>query len=123
MSTPTPRTKPIDLSKCKVGQRVKLRNGVIRTYNEYDPNEKGEVSKYPYRMGNSWYCPDGRVCYNDGIHDQPYDIVAILPLPKKAGKPGKKAPKRMQKALAAFDTIDVPTVRRCIKLLEGLLKP
>lgn len=84
----TPKTPKIDLSKCKVGQRVRLRNGVIRTYNEYSPDEKGEASQYPYRMDDSWYLQDGRVCYSDGVNEQPYDIIAILP-PKKAGKAGE----------------------------------
>jgi len=123
----TTRKKPIDLSKCKVGQRVKLRNGQIRTYNEYGPMEDGKKSAFPYRMDNSWYYPDGRVCYNDGIHDEPYDIIAILPLPKKAGKPGKKKGgndtlAKLRRILADFEAgRDVFTKE--INRLKGLLKP
>jgi len=67
----------IDLSKVKIGQRVKLRNGEVTTL-----TQKRDDSIFPWRSekGDA-YRKDG--CYfADGSRFK-RDIIQILPLPKK----------------------------------------
>ena len=126
MTKPTPRTKPIDLSKCKVGQRVKLRNGDIAQLATIEGHEA-----FPYCCVNIknaqqvTYTKNGR--FMQSAREYPLDIVAILPLPKKAGKPGKKKADNyildnLRRLIADFEASrDVFTKE--INRLKGLLKP
>ena len=126
MSTPTPKTKPIDLSKCEVGQRVKLRNGEIQFIASIkkEDTHQGKVVKI---NSDSWRWRDGSRNINRA---DPLDIVALLPLPKKAGKPGKPGKKKvdnynldkLRRLIADFEAgRDVFTKE--INRLKGLLKP
>lgn len=120
MSTPTPKTKPIDLSKCKVGQRVKLRNGQEFTFGGLSGGKE-----YPYQLNeiNNLYTKRGTY-YHQGESLQ--DIVAILPPAKKAKKPAKKA-NTLERFTEAFAKIafkgDNDLIRKAADELEGLLKP
>ena len=101
----------IDLSKCKVGQKVKLRNGAIGSLlknKSPNPNWPFRVSvdgiPLSYTACGSWYSsssPDSQ------------DIIAILPL-----KSAKKAKPKTEPRSSA----DKAKIRAAIKLLEGLLK-
>jgi hypothetical protein len=71
----------IDLSKCKIGTTLKLRNGAVTTL-------KGKLPQslnYPYitTSGQS-YLENGREWRNE---ESELDIVAILPTPKKPRDP------------------------------------
>lgn len=116
MSTPTPRKNNIDLRKCKVGQRVKLRNG-----QEVKLIEKRKGYTFPYvtdhgetYTSKGWY-------YGSGEESR-LDIIALLPLPKKAGKPVKKKASPLDPGWVKGQG-DKAAIRRVIKLLKGLLKP
>jgi hypothetical protein len=124
MSAPTPTKKPIDLSKCKVGQRVKLRNGKEVTLTRIC-NPK--LRAYPY------FTSDGESHIANGnvyeTRNCEADIIAILPLPKDAGKSAKKKAKinTLDRLTAAFAKIafkgDNDLIREAAEKLEGLLKP
>jgi hypothetical protein len=72
----------IDLSTCVRGQKVKLRDGTIATYNGViDKNEiyTHSVDDYSYtRRGTFWY-EDGRTSTKD--------VVEILPMEEEPAKP------------------------------------
>ena len=63
----------INLNTCKIGQKLKLRNGKIVSYN--GPFIEGT---FPHRAGDSVYTNKGEY-YSDGVQSQ-WDIVEILPL-------------------------------------------
>jgi hypothetical protein len=128
MSTTT-RKKPIDLSKCKVGQRVKLRSGEIAIFQ----GQSGGTT-YPFLYEDNTGDSVGEVrtatqygCYSLSEPNHKLDIVALLPLLKKAGKPGKKKADNyildnLRRLIADFEASrDVFTKE--INRLKGLLKP
>ncbi len=115
--TTTPKKKnPVDLSKCNIGQKVKLRNGVIATFKGKSGNYE-----YPYCLNeiNSLLTKKGT--YYKGDHPAVHDVVEILPLPKQ-----KKAPANKDNGIktwwASTSKADQKAIRRTIKILEGLLK-
>lgn len=117
MSTPTPRTKPIDLSKCKVGQRVKLRNQQEERIIKINASHP-----YPYscKNGITW---DESGLFQHG-KEHPFDIVAILPLPKKAGKKASGMPaEKPLKMTKRERELHNGQINKVIEQLKGLLKP
>lgn len=84
MST-TPKKTTVDLSKAKIGQKVKLRSGKTAKLCEISSGVP-----YPYYLrhtdgGQTSHRRNGR--YWCSGKESPDDIIAILPLPKKAAKP------------------------------------
>ena len=113
MSTPTPSTKPIDLSECKVGQRVKLRNQQEERIVKINT---GHPYPYACKNGITW---DESGLFQHG-KEHPFDIVAILPLPKKpAKKPLQPAKLMSKKDVRAA----IKHAEATLKLLKGLIKP
>lgn len=111
--------KPINLAKCKIGQRFQMRNGKIAILHKVESpitdnqpylvrheDENKEVDPYYYTSSGSFY--------SSGKSE--FDIIAILPLPKK------KAPPRLQKALNLPAPLDKQAIRAAIKTLQALLK-
>lgn len=99
----TPKKKPakkpaIDLSKCKLGQRVRLRNGELSIILAVD-NETCTSFNYDGPCNFSWM-KNGSFAHNEPHR---FDIVELLP-PAKPVKP-----------------LDKAAIRRVIALLEGLL--
>lgn len=117
MTKPTPRTKPIDLSKCKVGQRVKLRNGEVKTITGLD-----EATSTPFKWdsGPSSWRRDGKFYSHHGPSE--YDIVEILDLPP-AKRPAKRAKKPMVEVSQDNLRAAIKHAEATLKLLKGLLKP
>jgi hypothetical protein len=132
-----PKTPAIDLSKCKIGQKLKMRNGGIATLTGVESPIKDDqpfMVSHPEVLDPFWYTAKGRF-YSTGISE--FDIVAILPLPKKK----VKAIKEKRPFLKSLDEVaerkikdgigeDLQTIsikrgdiRKLINLLEGLLKP
>lgn len=74
---------PINLAKCKIGQRVRLRNGEVRCLKEIDEGN----CVMPFFVGGEWYMKHGYFWDTGATHH--LDIVAILPLPKKKAKTAK----------------------------------
>lgn len=113
MSTPQ---KTIDLSKCKVGQRVRLRNGEEATIKEIANGNS--VYRFLIRWTGGefdWVTSKGK-CWRNC--DSPSDIVAILPPAKKAAKkPAKKGATNKQWEAGKAKIL------RILDELEGLLKP
>lgn len=85
----TPKKTTVDLSKAKIGQRLRMRCGKIATYHSREHNH---LYKHCISKGGGLFTvtDEGRIFVGDSNPD-PSDIVAILPLPKKAAKP-KPAP-------------------------------
>ena len=123
MSTKKPQ---IDLSKCPVGTRLRLRNGHMATLTEV---ENPIIDEQPIHVKHD----DGFTCFHtvggcfwSNKLESAGDIVAILPpaKAKKAGKPktaGKKPDHLDPKWLEG--EFDKQAIHRVIKLLEGLLNP
>lgn len=113
----------IDLSKVKIGQRVKLRNGDESQIVKHDPLTSTSF-KYDGHDNLSWKM--NGAYSNTPKH--PFDIIQILPLPKK--KVAKKVKKKwMPYTHPACDVKPLQwklknekAIRAAIKLLEGLLK-
>jgi hypothetical protein len=99
-------TNTIDLSKCKPGDKVKLRNGGVSSFQGEDSPGKGDA--WPYYVDGFWYNKRGIYARPDEVVKTPHpkDIIAILP-----AKPRKKPAPKLDKAL----------IRKLIKNLEGLL--
>ena len=129
MSTTT-RKKPIDLSKCKVGQRVKLRNGeecklsrinAGMQFGYFMQSVTGDSTGSTHTQ-NGKYLPSGT---------SQHDVIAILHLPKKAKKAGKPVKEAKINTLDRFTTAfakiafkgDNDLIRKAAEQLEGLLKP
>jgi len=118
MNTPKKKTPAIDLSKCVVGQRLRLRNG-----NESKLTFKGgQHLNYPYlTLDGQSHLPNGRVWVKS---QDPLDIIEILPLPKKPAKP-KPAESDVETLTSLFTEIvfkcDDDTLKKAIKALEGLV--
>lgn len=115
---------PVDLSKAKIGQRLKLRSGEEVTFG--GPNSTDE---YPFyytddednqitvaQDGHAW-----RSKTEDGI-----DVIKILPLPKKAAKT-KPAESDAETLTSLFAKIafsnDPAWVKRAVKALQFIEKP
>jgi hypothetical protein len=64
----------IDLNKCKIGQKLRLRNGAIVTYDGTTDNDH----EYPHTAHGFIYTNNGNY-YDDGEQSK-YDIVEILPI-------------------------------------------
>lgn len=101
----------IDLSKVKIGQRVKLRNGEVVKIHSL--RQSGDVTLI---NSDVWRWING-TC--DCRYNSPKDIIEILPLQKK--KAVKKHPGYAVKPLQ-WKLKNEKTIRAAIKLLEGLLK-
>jgi hypothetical protein len=72
----------IDLSTCVRGQKVKLRDGTIATYDGViDENEI-----YIHAVGGHSYTKRGTFWMEDG-HTSPKDVVEILPIEEEPAKP------------------------------------
>ncbi len=101
----------INLAKCKIGQRLKTREGKTVVYrgNSRDKN-------WPHLAGNLSYTDDGFQTHSTDPNKA--DIIEILPLPKRK----VKAPKRLRTALEMRQPIDKQAIRAAIKLLQSLLK-
>lgn len=69
----TTKESEIDLNTCKIGQKLKDRNGKIVSY-----DGPSIVAKFPHKAGGSHYTSKGEY-YDDGQESQ-WDIVEILPL-------------------------------------------
>lgn len=108
----------IDLSKCKVGQRVRLRNGKTTKIVELDSMN----TILPVKVGNgNWHRINGLLRLSNTQY--PNDIVAILPA-KKAKKPAGKADNldKLRRLIADFEAgRDVFTKE--LNRLKELLKP
>lgn len=100
----------INLSKCKIGQRVRRRNGDVVEINLI---EKPARDQWPICCGGVWCESNGRCNL-----ERDYDIVAILPLPKK------KAPKGEKMVDVSQDMIKeaISNAEMILKLLKPLLK-
>lgn len=108
MNTPQ---KTIDLSKCKVGQRVRLRN---RQEERIVKINTGHPYPYACKNGITW---DEHGLFQHG-KEHMFDIVAILPPAKKAAKkPAKKGATNKQWEAGKAKIL------RILDELEGLLKP
>jgi hypothetical protein len=111
---------PINLANCKIGQRVRLASGVISSVDEFDKFDK----ILPYRVGPVWYEKSGESC----LSDRSYDIIAILPLPKKKAPAwSAKEAKGLMKALGPQKNmlpapLDKQAIKAAIKTLQALLK-
>lgn len=107
MSTP----KQIDLSKCKVGQRVRLRDGKVVIF-----GGESTSAQYPFKYDHPNFGEvTTRQCGRSIIFtENSEDIVAILPPAKKAAKKG--ATNKQWEAGKA-------KILRILDELEGLLKP
>lgn len=109
-----PKTPKIDLSKCKVGQRVKLRNGELKTITGLDENTS---TPFKWDSGPSSWKKDGKFYSHHGPSE--YDIVELLDLPpaKKAKRPAMR--NMSQDNLRAA----IKNTEATLKFLKGLLKP
>ena len=118
MSTKKPQ---IDLSKCKIGQPVRLRNGrTARLVNV----ERPATDEQPYHIqhddGGTYYYTINGSFYLSGLISQD-DIVKILP-PSQAGKKQTvKEPMVDQSQEMIQEAIE--SAERTIFLLKSLLKP
>lgn len=111
MSTP----KQIDLSKCKVGQRVRLRDGKVVIF-----GGESTSAQYPFKYDHPNFGEvTTRQCGRSIIFtENSEDIVAILPPAKKAAKkPAKKGATNKQWEAGKAKIL------RILDELEGLLKP
>ncbi len=73
-----PKTTTLDLSKAKIGQKLKRRDGRIVTYERWDTSDK----LFAHLAGGEWYTKTGEWT----SHSHRKDIIAILPLPKRKVK-------------------------------------
>jgi hypothetical protein len=64
----------IDLNKCKIGQKLRLRNGAIVTYDGTTDNDH----EYPHTAHGFIYTNNGNY-YDDGEQSK-YDVVEIFPI-------------------------------------------
>ena len=111
----------IDLSKCKIGQRVRLRDGkTARLVNV----EKPATDEQPYHIqhdagGTYYYTIDGSFLSYGPISLD--DIVEILPPEKTGKKQPVKEPMVDQSQKMIREAIE--SAERTIFLLKSLLKP
>ena len=112
----------IDLSKCPIGTRLRLRNGEEVTLIRKGRNK---VLIYPYFTSDGKsHAANGRVWKSK---EDSRDIIAILPpaKAKKAGKPLKQ--NTLDRLASAFTKIafkgDNDLIRKAADALEGLIKP
>ena len=114
----------IDLSKCKIGQRVRLRDGkTARLVNV----EKPATDEQPYHIqhddGGMYYYTINGSFFSYGLSSQE-DIVEILP-PEKAKKVKKRQPAKEPMVDQSQEMIReaIESAKRTIFLLKSLLKP
>lgn len=112
MTTPK-KKKPIDLSTCKVGQRLKMRNGDTILFAD---TSGGSV--YPYFGDDGVSRTVTGRCYVSSSSSR--DIVEILSLPKR--KPAKRDTQAAPRRLIAEFKAGVDVFSKKIERLEGLLK-
>jgi len=110
MSTPKKKTPAVSISKCVIGQKVRLRSGKIATLEKVVTDYV-----YPYLMrhrdgGQTSNRKNGR--YWKSGRDSKDDIVAFLPLPPKKAAKAKPSTLRAEQQ---------KIIRRVLKLLKGLL--
>ncbi len=122
MTTPK-KKKPVDLSKCKVGQEVRLRNGntvIIEA-------TSGGLPGFPILASNGdSYTKTGR--YFGDNSPSAIDIVEVLPLPKRKKAP---SPKLVESDVETFTSLfaqiafsnDAAWVKRAVKALQFIKKP
>ena len=132
-----PKTPTIDLSNAKIGQRLRLRSGVIVTFGAIDLNTG---TKFKYDAARPCYyswMQNGRFFSNG---ESTTDVVEILPLPKRKveeAKPelleisdagdGKAIAKIAMKlhggksSSKELSDWDKHAIRRVINILEALL--
>ena len=100
MNSHTPRTKPIDLSKCKIGQRVRLRDGSLATFKYLNVAN----SLYPFvfknKKGQEMARTKSGFYYHGGSPMSEFDVVKILS-PEKPKQAGKK-PNTLERLTSAF---------------------
>lgn len=114
MKANTKPAKPIDLSTCQIGQKLRLRNGNVVTL-----AMKHENTAFPYRTSaGDTYSTDG--CYYGNAMPSWLDIIAILPLPKpKKPRATPAAPKMSKKEILKAITY----FRGILQALEDQIKP
>ncbi len=109
----TPKKKnPVDLSKCKIGQRFKTRDGKIITF-----DGKSGDSYYPFQVKetNNLYRRDGGYFISG---ESKNDIVEVLPLPRRK----KAVPLTNIRHCLAYIKACRNSLNEEITRLEGLLK-
>ena len=79
----TTKESKINLNTCKIGQKLKLRDGGIVSYEGPSPH-----NGYPHRANCVFYTNDGKF-YDDNIKDE-LDIVEILPLENEDESDGEE---------------------------------
>ena len=72
----TTKESEINLNTCKIGQKLKLRNGEIVSY-DGPSGHKG----YPHKSGSTVYTNEGKYYDDNGKYE--WDVVEILPLEDK----------------------------------------
>lgn len=121
MKANTKPAKPIDLSTCQIGQKLRLRNESIATLGGID-NETSNLFKYDAGapLYHSW-TKEGRApaSYYLDVKSE-LDVVAILPLPKpKKPRATPAAPKMSKKEILKAITY----FRGILQALEDQIKP
>jgi len=116
------KTTHIDLSKVKIGQKVKLRNGEIVTF-----EGKNKSRTYPYLADPHIYTKQGTFWPLKEKTESSYDIIKILPLPKKktAKNPAEKmsVPKVRDELTDWIESAHKrDAIRTVINILESILK-
>lgn len=104
----------IDLSKCKIGQKLKRRNGEIVAF-----AGKSNNRFYPYKSNTGhYYTQQGAFCLSGS---SPSDIIEILPLKKKAAKKAKSPDSsKLRRAIATLKA-SRDAISKQIKKLEELV--
>lgn len=117
MKANTKPAKPIDLSTCQIGQKMRLRDRKIVRFDGSSYN-----ASYPYKYTHPEYGMvtvrrSGRVFISSESEE---DIVAILPLPKpKKPRATPAAPKMSKKEILKAITY----FRGILQALEDQIKP
>lgn len=103
----------IDLSKCKPGQKLKMRNGEICQF-----KGRTNIQSYPFRAGYCTYTKNGTVWLYRKSHA---DIIAVLPLKRPKSRPlpsPSKAAKASQSALKR----DLLAIHKEMKAVMGKIE-
>ena len=104
----------IDLSKCKVGQKLKTREGKEITLGQIT-----SLGVYPY-LGSDGVSRNNRGLFYAGKLSD-YDIIDILPLEKKAKKKAKKKSKKKSKPSdKSWTAKQKAAIRQILKLVTEL---
>lgn len=70
----------LDLSKCKVGDKVLHRDGSISVIDEVDTSYD---TYFPYHSTKGWFKESGEWCYSDLEDNNEKDIVSIVNEPEQ----------------------------------------